>query len=244
MAISTNSIIHYTKSYSVLTSILKEGFRVKYCAEILELRTTSSRAAHPMISFCDIPLTDSAQHFADYGSYGIGLSKEWAFANGVNPVIYIEKNSLFASHIEGLIRERRNPNTKLKRKQRREILQIKSYAKNYSGTLKRKSITKLNYRFYNEREWRPVPGRSALNGELFSVPMKDYKKNKDAYNRRLSKIRIKFKLNDISYIILKDTVEIPALARFLRSTYASSNRKELDILLSKICSTVQIQNDY
>lgn len=31
MAISTNSIIHYTSSYSVLTSILKEGLRIKYC---------------------------------------------------------------------------------------------------------------------------------------------------------------------------------------------------------------------
>lgn len=87
MAISTNSIIHYTSSYGALTSILKEGFRLKYCLEVLDLGKTKSRAAHPMLSFCDIPLSDSTQHFAVYGRYGIGLSKSWAISNGVNPVM-------------------------------------------------------------------------------------------------------------------------------------------------------------
>jgi hypothetical protein len=245
MAISTNSIIHYTSSYSVLTSILKEGFRVKYCAEILELRDTSSRAAHPMISFCDIPLSDSTQHFAAYGRYGIGLSKAWAVANGVNPVIYVDKNSLFALCIQELILERRKTNTNLTKKQKNEILRIKSYAKNYSGTLKRKSINKANYRFYDEREWRLVPGKEILKGATFSVSIADYEKSKDAYNQKLSRTRIKFKPKDISYIILKETAQIPAMTNFLRSTYSSScTADELDILLSKICSTEQIIDDY
>jgi hypothetical protein len=245
MAISTNSIIHYTSSYSVLTSILREGFRVKYCAEILELRNTSSRAAHPIISFCDIPLSDSTQHFAAYGRYGIGLSKAWAIANGVNPVIYVDKNSLFALCIQELILERRKTNTNLTQKQKNEILRIKSYAKNYSGTLKRKSINKANYRFYDEREWRFVPGKDILKGATFSVNIADYEKSKDAYNQKLSGFRIKFEPKDISYIILKETAQIPAMTNFLRSTYSSScTADELDILLSKICSTEQIIDDY
>jgi hypothetical protein len=245
MAISTNSIIHYTSSYSVLTSILKEGFRVKYCAETLELRTTSSRAAHPIISFCDIPLSDSTQHFAAYGRYGIGLSKAWAIANGVNPVIYVDKNSLFALCIQELILERRKSDTNLTVKQKNEILQIKSYAKNYSGPLKRKSINKADYRFYDEREWRLVPGKDILKIANFSLNIADYEKKKDEYNQKLSRIRIKFKPNDISYIILKETAQIPAMTNFLRSTYSSScTADELDILLSKICSTEQIIDDY
>ncbi|MEM9679433.1 MAG: abortive infection system antitoxin AbiGi family protein, partial [Bacteroidota bacterium] len=67
MAISTNSIIHYTNSFKTLTSILKEGFKIKYCAEELDLfEDKGSLAAHPMISFCDIPLSDSVQHFDAY----------------------------------------------------------------------------------------------------------------------------------------------------------------------------------
>jgi len=245
MAISTNSIIHYTSSFRVLTSILKEGFRVKYCTEILELRNTNSKAAHPMISFCDIPLSDSTQHFAAYGRYGIGLSKAWAIANGVNPVIYIDKNSLFALCIQELILERRKADTNLKKKQQNEILQIKSYAKNYSGPLKRKSINKANYRFYDEREWRLVPSNDILKSAPFSVSSDIYEKRKDEHNQKLSRIRIKFKPKDVSYIILKDTAQIPAMTNFLRSTYSGScTADELDILLSKICSTEQIIDDY
>lgn len=88
MAISTNSIIHYTSSYKALTGVLKEGFRIKYCLEKLNLGDNYQNAAHPMVSFCDIPLSDSKQHFAAYDQYGIGLSKSWAIENGINPVIY------------------------------------------------------------------------------------------------------------------------------------------------------------
>src|SRR5205814_1163321 len=135
------------------------------------------RAAHPMISFCDIPLSDSTQHFSAYGKYGIGLSKAWAITNGVNPVIYIDKNSLFALCVQQLVLERRKPNTNLTKKQQGEILQIKSYAKNYSGPLKRKSINKANYRFYDEREWRLVPGKEILKDALFSIGMSNYERS-------------------------------------------------------------------
>ncbi|WP_324036663.1 abortive infection system antitoxin AbiGi family protein [Aeromonas caviae] len=143
MAISTNSIIHYTGSYKALTSILEEGFKVKYCLEKLYLHDEVSNAAHPMVSFCDIPLSDSTQHFSAYGKYGIGLSKEWAIKNGVNPVIYIDRNSLFAKSIEGLIKERRRDDSNLTEQQKGEILRIKSYAKNYSGELTRKNVKKM-----------------------------------------------------------------------------------------------------
>ena len=68
MAISTDSIIHYTDSFDNITSILKEGFRIYYCAEILNVGESKvSKAAHPMVTFCDIPLSDSKQHFNAYG---------------------------------------------------------------------------------------------------------------------------------------------------------------------------------
>ena len=245
MAISTNSIIHYTGSYDILTSILREGFRVKYCLEHVDLGSGSSRAAHPMISFCDIPLSDSAQHFAAYGRYGIGLSKSWATSNGVNPVIYVDQHSLFAICLWALITERRKSDSNLTEGQKSQILQIKSYTKNYSGPLKRKSINKKDYRFYDEREWRLVPDAKMLNGAPFSIGSSVYHKKKDEYNERLSALRIAFAPADVSYIIVKDTSQIPKMTNFIRSHYSSiCTAAQLDILLSKICSTEQIVADY
>lgn len=245
MAISTNSIIHYTNSYKSLTSILKEGFKIRYCLEEIELHDGGSIAAHPMVSFCDIPLSDSKQHFAAYGKYGIGLSKTWAIENGVNPVIYIDSNSLFAKCIHELLVERRKKDSNLTDKQKKEILRIKSYAKNYSGLLKRKSINNPEYRFYDEREWRLVPGENIISDALFSVSGDNYLKDKEKYNSKIAKSRILFAPVDISYIIVKNTAEIPRMTNFLRSNYSNKcTADELDVLFSKICSTEQIIADY
>lgn len=246
MAISTNSIIHYTNSFDIITSILRDGFRIKYCSEILRLgKNRQSRAAHPMVSFCDIPLSDSKQHFEAYGKYGIGLSKEWAVKNGVNPVIYIDSQSLISESIYELIRERRDKKSNLTEKQKREILQIKSYAKNYSGPLKRGEIDTPDYKFYDEREWRLVPDKDTLNNQKFSIGLKYYEKAKDKYNKNISSCRLKFNANDISYIIVNQTSEIPKMIGFLRKEYSNKcTDNELDILFSKICSTEQIIADY
>lgn len=245
MAISTNSIIHYTDSIETLELILKEGFKIKYCLEKLNLDTGSSTAAHPMISFCDIPLSDSRQHFDAYGKYGIGLTKDWAVRNGVNPVLYIDHNSLFAKSLHELIKERRKKDTNLTPEQGDQILQIKSYAKNYSGHLKRKSVDNPNYKFYDEREWRLVPNGSDINNAAFSLIPDYYRKNKDSYNEKIANCRFTFKSTDISYIIVEQTFEIPKIINFLRIDYAEKcTAKELDILFSKICSTEQIIADY
>lgn len=246
MAISTNSIIHYTDSLNTLNSILIEGFKITYCSEKLNLGSSGSSAAHPIISFCDIPLSDSKQHFDVYGKYGIGLSKQWAMKKGVNPVLYIDKNSLFARSLYELIKERRKKNSNLTAKQKTEILQIKAYAKNYSGPLIRKSVVENpNYKFYDEREWRLIPKKKERNNALFSINLSDFIKDKAKYNNKIADCRFKFKVQDISYIILKSTTEIPDMANFLRTNYsARCTEGELDVLLSKICSTEQIIADY
>lgn len=246
MTISTNSIIHYTNSLDIIKSILKEGFCIKYCAEVLKLGANkSSRAAHPMVSFCDIPLSDSKQHFDAYGKYGIGLSKQWAIEKGIDPVLYIDRNSLIAKSIYELINERRKSDSNLTDKQKREILQIKSYAKNYSGPLERGSVNTQNYKFYDEREWRLIPDTSIINNDKFSVNLSSYTRDKSKYNAKIADCRLKFEVSNISYIIVEKTSEIHDIIIFLRNNYSEiCTASELDILFSKICSTEQIIADY
>jgi hypothetical protein len=246
MAISTNSIIHYTDTIDKLQSILKEGFSIKYCEETLEMeKGTKALAAHPMISFCDIPLSNSYKHFDAYGRYGIGLSKQWANKLGINPVLYIDKDSSIGKTLANFIKERRNSATNLTEKQRSDILRIKCFAKNYSGRLKRKSVDIKDYRYYDEREWRLVPEKTELRGASFSIKLSDYKKDKDKYNQKIANLRFTFEASDISYIIVDKTAEILDVISNLRLAYSSKcTAQELDILFSKICSTEQILSDY
>ena len=246
MAISTNSIIHYTDSFEKLKSILIEGFAIKYCSEKLVIDDENlSAAAHPMISFCDIPLSQSFLHFEAYGKYGIGLSKNWANKLGINPVLYLDKQSSITKTLGDFLKERRSKSSNLTVEQRNKILRIKCFTKNYSGPLKRKNVDIADYKFYDEREWRLVPESKDLNGAKFSIHMKDYEKDKKKYNDSIARIRYKFSPKDISYIIVEKTSEIPKIIKVLRDNYSNKCKVvEFDILFSKICSTKQIVEDY
>lgn len=244
MAISTNSIIHYTESFDVLCKILDEGFKIKYCLENLSLisKGKGSSAAHPMVSFCDIPLSETNKHFESYGCYGIGLYKEWALRNGLNPVLYIEKNSSIAISLSNMLQKVRDGSLADIEK---DIYRLKAFTKNYSGELHTNNIDVLEYRFYNEKEWRFIPQRQEINGKTISVSGSKYKADKQLYNNKLSNIRLKFTPLDISYIIVKNTDEIPRLISYLKDKYYDKcTAKDLDILLTKICSVEQIQSDY
>lgn len=246
MAISTDSIIHYTDSLTNIESILKEGFMLKYCSERLNVEGgDGSVAAHPMISFCDIPLSQSHKHFDAYGRYGIGLSKEWAYQMGINPVLYIDKKSLIGQSLDSLLKDRRDSSSNLTSVQKTNILRLKCFMKNYSGHLKRKNIDNKNYRFYDEREWRLVPESKDINNASFSIDNTSYIKDKNKYNDKIKDCRFFFKPNDISYIIVDKTSEIPGVINILRTHYSNKcTAQELDILFSKICSTEQILSDY
>jgi hypothetical protein len=56
-----------------------------------------------MVSFCDDPLSLAKDQIESYGSYAIGMTKEWGILNNLNPVVYIEKNSLLAKDIQSTV---------------------------------------------------------------------------------------------------------------------------------------------
>jgi hypothetical protein len=246
MPISTNSIIHYTDTFDKLDHILKEGLGIKYCVEKFTIEgKLGSEAAHPMISFCDIPLSQSYKHFDAYGRYGIGLTKDWANKMGINPVLYMESKSSISKTLGSLLADRRNVSTNLTIMQKTNILKIKCFTKNYSGPLKRRNINEKNYRFYDEREWRLIPESDKLNGAPFSIALTNYSKDKEKHNKKIADIRFEFMPTDISYIIVDKTIEIPKIINILRVEYSSKcTAQDLDILFSKIASTEQILGDY
>ena len=91
MAISSNTLFHYTSKLNSLKSILKSGFKVSYCREL--------DGVFPMISFCDLPLGQAKLPLNDYGEFAIGMNNEWAKKNKLNPVLYLESESYLTEEI-------------------------------------------------------------------------------------------------------------------------------------------------
>lgn len=96
MPVSSNTLIHFTKDKERLKSIFLDNFRVGFCKEAPTLGGFGTTCHVPMVSFCDIPLSQIKDHISKYGEYGIGLTREWGIRNKLNPVLYLEPGSLLS----------------------------------------------------------------------------------------------------------------------------------------------------
>lgn len=259
MAISSNSIIHYTKELKRLESIIKsKGFRISYCSEKVNTRGGQSYAfAIPMVSFCDIPITDYKKHFYHtkgkklgyYGDYGIGLNKSWASKNGLNPVVYIDYNSFTGTglrkSVEYFIKSRSSiSKVPLSHSDINELLQIALYAKNYQGELIIDGkVENKKYKFYDEREWRFVPQESDIKNSEILLDILEYEANKKYYNSALKDCFLNFSLKDISYIIVNLESEIEHIVNLLQKE-TREDEKFFKKIVTKIFTNEQVMADF
>lgn len=243
MAISTNSVIHYTESLVNIKGILKDGFKVKYCSEHLTTKGGNFTGAYAMVSFCDIPLSEIKKHLDSYGYYGIGLSKDWAKREGLNPVLYIDNESNIGKRL--IDQAKRILQAKLDTVWKEDFVDLMCYTKNYSGDLIRAAGTVNNYKFYDEREWRFVPSKVQLNGVKVGMGVKAYLEDKATHNEKLKDVILKFEPQDISYIIVKKEEEIIDIIKHLRDIFADKcTAIQLETLMTRITAIDQIINDY
>ncbi|HHF2874138.1 TPA: abortive infection system antitoxin AbiGi family protein, partial [Vibrio diabolicus] len=203
----------------------------------------------PMVSFCDIPLSQIKDHIKKYGKYGIGLTKTWAEQSKLNPVLYIEKQSNISQcldlaydklvyDIEGNIDQLPKAN--------RCFYDVFRHIKNYEADLIRKNTVHKNYRFYDEREWRFVPSTCedclmVMGEEIFNSP-----KNNPLRLKAMQKIKnqiLKFDIRDIKYLIVKDESDINTLVQHLKRTKGNISYDEMDKLLTRVLTAEQIHTD-
>jgi len=250
MALSSNSIIHFTNTKDSLKGILEGNFNLKYCKETFHLNNEDFRLAAPMVCFCDIPLSEVKNHINKYGSYGIGLTKEWAERKGLNPVLYLEKNSLLGASIdriymnfvdapEGGLEDLDDP--------QKSILDVLRYIKNYQSDLNRGGNTIQNYRFSDEREWRYVPPIEEDIPMIIPQAMiedpDDSAYIEDAKNK-LARIKLDFEPNDIKYIIIENDAEISEIVDLLRKAKGNTySYNDIERLMTRILTTEQIVSD-
>lgn len=244
MALSSNTLIHFTSTKDALKGILTENFKIKYCQEKIYLYNKNPKLHVPMISFCDIPLSQIKNHISNYGHYGVGLSRAWALRNRLNPVLYVQRQSSLAKSYEDLIKilldaENSGATDKEARRIAKDIVR---YIKNYEGPLQRAGSKIENYRYSDEREWRYVPERDVC--PMMYTNAQFSKKGKDIANAEIASLRLNFDPDDIKYIIIKSDDEIREFVDHLR--YAKGDKysqTQVERLTTRILTSEQIHGD-
>jgi hypothetical protein len=245
--ISSNSIFHFTSSKENLQGILRDFFKIKYCRELMPFLEEQIVLYIPMVSFCEIPLSQVKEHISKYGGYGIGLERSWAIRNRLNPVAYVERNSCLSSSYYDAIRTFFTKFDELEGDERnglKNFCEFLRYMKPYQGRLERKSGNSVeNYRFADEREWRYVTPLDSNVVPLFYE--EHYAQEKSSADASLENERLLFQPGDIKYIFVRSDPEICEIFDFLRKQVDGKySQDESEILMSRIVTTKQIEEDF
>jgi hypothetical protein len=255
--ISSNTLFHFTNSAEKIINIIKNGFVPKFCLEELGCdiffdTKSKDETAIPMTCFCDLPLSQIDNHLEFYGSYGIGLSKEWGKKNGLTPLTYIHDNSTQIKYLKQLgnlivnavsqidmkgVSMEKNPITAL--------FELSGFYKPYSGQMWR--INKyVDKRFYDEREWRYVPflNNKGIHYRLSKDEFLNEIKRASANDTIAKDYSLEFTCEEVKYIIVSKETEMIALFDAIDSMSYKFSADEQKILKTKIISTEQILEDF
>lgn len=176
------SLFHFTDSLDVIKDILNDGsFQARYCRERLVYEGDNGEdlltpeLLVPMVSFCDYKLSEISHHALNYGNYGLGMKKQWAIDNGLNPVLYISKKF---EEIRSLLQTMKDAGAALSNESREgdlgketlldaqiSISKLIAWTKNYQGTLNRKGTLIHEFRFADDKEWRYVARQKDISGD-------------------------------------------------------------------------------
>jgi len=252
MPISSNTLFHFTSSIVNLLSILEYDFRPHFSLEDLNAIMPGHPELEfgiPMVSFCDIPLSQTIKHLNVYGSYGIGLRKEWGVSNGICPVLYTYPRSLLAQKLCELVQKiTQLPDTTGTSNQLLDDFHdITCYVKPYEGNVILSDGEEKSIRFYDEREWRYVPKLSeeSFRYGLAKVAFEDPEKIKDANKHLWSQDTIQFKPNDVKYLIVKLDKEILDLIKKVEELKGKRySFDDIKLLSSRVISAEQIRSDF
>ena len=246
MAISANTLFHFTSRYDTLINILKSKFFPRLCLERGLWHPRGKKWAIPMVCFCDIPLSNIAEHTQKYGNYAIGVKKAWAIEQGITPILYVHDNSSFIGQGLDALNwslELSKKDTKHLHERLSQVMSMFFMMKPYEGYQERDGKSE-KVRFYDEREWRYIPpiGGQKLNfltEEQFND--KTQRENLNFFNEQFG---IDFNPDVINYLIVEKEDEIVPLMRELHSIKGNFSYNSVELLSSRIISMDRIREDF
>lgn len=270
----TSSLFHFTKELEVLKSIIRNGLIPNFCKEDLCYEDRKIIIGVPMVSFCDIPLTRTSEFKSRYGELAIGLSKDWAIKNHINPILYVNDMRILMS-LNFLNSYRHSQEEEVKKlggnaksikinplspeswkgithfinmnNAKDAVYCLYSYVKKYMG-VGPDGKEEVNY---IENEWRYV---AAGEGIEWKWNEKDYKAwrgggEKPEPSEALKRGGLKFKAEDITYIIVEKDSQIPIIMDYIMGIDVIGGEEKLSdndkkTLLTKIISQEKIGKDF
>jgi hypothetical protein len=244
-------VFHFTDKKG-LFKILEETFKVSYARErIVSKNGTDKLFAVPIVSFCDLRLSELKMHMSSYGHYGIGLTKAWAKREGLNPVWYINQNSPIANELftgvqelfDFVVGENNSEVGSELSDSYSKILSTYRCVKNYEGELIRRGrLVEKNYRFADEREWRFAP-QVPFELSFIAHSKIETSQQKAVFNKRVAHLRLPFQPDDIKYLIVRSDADIPGLLNHLATVKRGFDPETLNRLATRILTSEQIHND-
>lgn len=261
MSVSSNTLFHFVKEREYLEEILNGVFYPRYCLENFGFRLLVVKEAYVLMKcFCDIPLSQIADHTKLYGSYGVGFSKEWGVRQKISPILYLYKDSntyrainrVNGKKLDEAYAEFNGKKTKKARAEVFDALSILTNIKPVSGKMLRDG-KEISVTFYNEREWRYVPkvwevdDKADMVKSFLLLPkslvdgtpglldaLHDFSKKN---------LRIPYTADDVKYIFVENDADREYFFDFLsKSAYWSeADRKKL---MCKIVTVNQIKEDF
>jgi len=246
MFISTDQLFHYT-TFENLPCIIENGFYPRYNFEYTFLSdlfpSDAAILAIPMVCFCDIPLSLISSHADKYGKVAIGLKKEWGTKNGINPIFYINPNSVVGDAISVRANAAKKYNSRLiSEDSDHRIFNILStlfksmnietfflkpyeYRKDLKITIGNKKHVVKKGRYYDEREWRYVPFHKAKFRDIFlTIEHFNDEEKLSVANKKLQKFRLEFGIKDIDNIVVENQNQVELITEVLKKKFGSNLR--------------------
>lgn len=235
--IYSNSFFHYTQKYEVLVGILENGFIGSYANE--QYPKANGAIGHlyiPMISFCDIPLSQ-LQHIV-YGNYAIGMSRLWGNELPLCPVSYYpnKRSANITRFITDCFDKFKN-NSSLYTKLLGYVKPVRKYRETGYAKQRRRDN-------YIEREWRKIYQKKWIESKDQYVAFKE-KNGGSLLNQFISR----FHPSQVDMIVVKSDVDREDLISKINSLqqiggYSDIRNNERLLLISKITTIDEIKKNY
>lgn len=241
----SNTLFHFTKSLETLKLILQNGFWPRYCLEHISWMGLEDidYIAYPMVCFCDIPLSRISEHVDFYGQFGVGVTRQWAETNNLNPVIYVAgENGLTASFRELTDQSEQHATPDLQNASKVTLRYIYAHSKPTVGNmvLEGSSVAK---QFYQESEWRHVPKNANIQEYLFRSAFENPPRTQKANSETKEHCMLKFGPRDVRYVFVKSDSDIPDIINFFQANLDHYPNADLKILMSRVISLESISED-